>query len=344
MPKNHEVIATEEAFCTPEIYRRTKELASQAGIPRSLKLLAKTVFGQSKQSAYLRESLLDLGDGRLNHMQEQGVDFQVISLTSPGVQALPADMASALAREANDILAEAVAKHPDRFAGLTAIYPLDVEGSVKEIERGASKLGMKGIIINSHTHGLYLDHPQFRDILAAAEAFSMPIYLHPREPSPGMEQPFIDYGLFFAGWGFAAETGLHAMRLIMSGRLDEFPDLKIILGHLGEGLPYWLRRIDNRYKLQASLGNANPIQNLPSYYFTRNFWITTSGMEDPAALRLCLENVSHDRIMFAGDFPYEDPRGSAEMVKTTVSDAALLSKIFSTTARDIFNLNREQEA
>ncbi len=339
MLKNHQTIATEEAFCTPEIYRRTKELASETGIPRSLELMAKTVFGTSSQSAYLRERLLDLGEGRLNEMREHLIDFQVISLTSPGVQALPAGIATALAREANDILAEAVAHYPDKFAGLTAIYPLDVEESVKEIERGATKLGMKGIIINSHTHGLYLDHPRFRKILAAAEAFAMPIYLHPREPSPGMELPFIDYGLFFAGWGFAAETGLHAMRIIMSGRLDEFPGLKIILGHLGEGLPYWLKRIDNRYKLQASLGNANPIQHLPSYYFNRNFWITTSGMEDPAALRLCLENVPHDRIMFAGDFPYEDPRGSAAMVKKTVFDAALLAKIFSGTARDLFNLH-----
>lgn len=342
MPDKIEVIATEEAFCTPEVYKRTKELVGQPGLPRSLELMAKTVFGESPQSAYLKERLLDLGEGRLEEMRKHGVDRQVISLTSPGVQALPADVAVGLAREANDILAEAIANHPSKFAGLTAVYPLDVMEAAREVERGATQLGLKGVIVNSHTAGHYLDDPRFRDFLAAAEAYSMPIYLHPREPSPGMEQPYVDYGLFFAGWGFAAETGLHAMRLIMSGRLDEFPGLRIILGHLGEGLPYWMKRIDNRYKLQASLGNGNPIKELPSFYFNRNFWITTSGMEDPAALRLCLENVSSDRIMFAGDFPYEDPRGSAEMVRSTVTDPALLHRIFEGTATGLFGLNREQ--
>jgi 2,3-dihydroxybenzoate decarboxylase len=165
--------------------------------------------------------------------------------------------------------------------------------------------GIKGVIVNSHTRGEYLDAPKFAPILEAAQALGLPLYLHPREPSPAMVRPYLDYGLYFAGWGFAAEAGLHAMRLIMSGTFDRFPKLKLVLGHMGEAIPFWLQRIDNRYALQLKIGAAPKLDKMPSDYFRENFVITTSGVCSAAALDLSLKVLGASRILFAADYPYE---------------------------------------
>ena len=220
-----------------------------------------------------------------------------------------------MAAEANDILAEAVRAHPTRFAGLAAVAPQDPNSVVRELER-AKALGLKGFLINSHTRGEYLDLPKFAPIFEAAQALDMPLYLHPREPSPSSVTPYLDHGLFFAAWGFAAETSLHAMRLIMSGLFDRYPRLRIALGHMGEGMPFWLSRIDNRYKGQVLMGVNKRLARLPSEYFRDNFVITTSGMMDDAALRLAISVLGVERIQFAGDFPYEDVRAGVDFLRT----------------------------
>lgn len=333
-------IAVEEAFCTEAIYDACKAMLSQPGVPLALQKMAATVYGESGGSAMLKRHLLDLGDGRIAHMDETGIDVQVVSLTSPGVQALPADRAAALAAEANDELAEAVRRYKGRLYGLTAVAPHAPEKAAQEIDRG-KKLGMRGVLINSHTHGAYLDEPQFRPVLEAAASLDQPIYLHPREPGPAMEKPYLDYGLYFASWGFAAETGLHAMRLIMSGVFDRLPNLRIVLGHLGEGIPYWLERIDNRYALQVKIGGVQKLARLPSEYFLDNFIVTTSGMNYATPLRLCLDMLGADRVLFAADHPYESSAEATAFYETFDLPDEDREKIMHRNAERIFGLDAE---
>jgi 5-carboxyvanillate decarboxylase len=263
-----------------------------------------------------RARLVDL-DARLKEMDALGQDMAVLSLNPPGVQPYPAADAVPLAREFNDALAAIVRRHPGRFGGLATVAPQDPVAAAAEIERAMGPLDLNGIMINSHTGGRYLDEPEFAPLLAAAEAHRAPIYLHPRAPS--MLDAYRDYGMPGAIWGFQAEAGLHAMRLILSGTLDRYPELTVVLGHLGEGIPYWLRRIDNRHAFAArTAGAATPMPRLsltPSEYFRRNFVITTSGIDDPDVLGLALSAVGADKIMFAIDFPYEDPAAAVAFLR-----------------------------
>jgi 2,3-dihydroxybenzoate decarboxylase len=246
--------------------------------------------------------------------------------------------ASALSTHANDVLAEAVRRYPDRFAGLATVAPQHPQGAARELQRAAGELGMKGFLVNSHTHGEYLDDGKYWPIFEAAQALSMPMYLHPREPAPAMIAPMLDYGLYFAGWGFAVETATHALRLIMSGLFDAFPRLKIILGHMGEGLPFWLQRIDNRYLLQVQIGALKPLARLPSEYFLENFLITTSGVMSAPALRLCMEVVGVDRILFAADYPYESVEESVQFMDSVEITSVQRQAIYASNAERVFNL------
>jgi 2,3-dihydroxybenzoate decarboxylase len=153
-----------------------------------------------------------------------------------------------------------------------------------------------------------------------------------------MVTPYLDYGLYFAGWGFAAETGLHAMRLIMCGLFDKFPRLTIILGHMGEGLPFWLQRIDNRYLLQVTIGAVKKLPRLPSEYFLENFFITTSGVTSAPALRLSLDVLGVDRIMFAADYPYESMKEGVEFMDKVNITEEERQKIYSLNAKRVFKL------
>jgi 5-carboxyvanillate decarboxylase len=298
-------IAIEEAFVTAEIAAEWKKVLAGHDVEPGFAKMGESVLAETPGNALLHSRLLDIGKGRIAHMDEIGIDMQVLSLTSPGVQVFAADLATRLAAEANDVLADAVRACPARLAGLGAIAPQDPRAAAHEIHRIGS-LGLRGLIVNSHTFGEYLDAPRYAPIFEAMEATGLPMYLHPREPAPSLVKPFLDYGLYFAGWGFAVETGLHAMRLIMSGTFARYPRLKIILGHMGEGIPFWLQRIDNRYLLQVKIGAVTKLPRLPSEYFLDNFVITTAGVTSMPALRLSLDVLGAERILFAADFPYED--------------------------------------
>ncbi|ATE67359.1 amidohydrolase family protein [Rhizorhabdus dicambivorans] len=298
-------IAIEEAFVTSEIVAEWKKILKSGKCEPGFRKMGETIFAENPGNSVLHARLLDIGPSRIAHMDSVGIAMQVLSMTSPGVQVFDPALASRLASDANDALAQAICSHPDRFAGLGAVAPQDPAAAAREIERVRS-LGLHGLIINSHTFGEYLDLPKYRPIFEAAQAADLPIYLHPREPGPSLVAPFLDYGLYFAGWGFAVETGLHAMRLIMSGTFERFPKLKIILGHMGEGIPFWLQRIDNRYLLQVKIGAVEKLPRLPSEYFLDNFVITTAGVTSMPALRLSLDVLGVDRILFAADYPYED--------------------------------------
>ncbi len=249
-------IATEEAFATPELFERYRAILSDGSVsdPGFSSLMGFYLTSPAPGIVAVRERMLDLGDRRLGDMDATGIAKQILSVTSPGVQIFDADTAVALARSINDQLSEAVKAHPSRFAGLAAIAPQNPAEAAKELERGVKTLGLKGAIVNSHTRGEYLDDPKYWAIFEAAESLNVPIYIHPGTPPPAMIGPFLERGLDGAIYGFAVETGLHLLRIIVSGALDRFPGLRLVAGHLGEGLPYWLFRIDFMHRRMVAAG------------------------------------------------------------------------------------------
>ena len=331
-------IAIEEAFVTEEIAREWDRALASTFVEPGFRLLGETILGNSPAAREVHAQLVDLDQGRIANMDACGIDLAVLSITSPGVQVFDAVTASALSIHANDVLADAVRRHPTRFAGLATVAPNHPQGAVAELQRAAGSLGMKGFLINSHTQGEYLDDRKYWPLFEAAQALELPLYLHPREPAPSMITPMLDYGLYFAGWGFAVETATHALRLIMSGLFDAFPRLTVILGHMGEGLPFWLKRLDNRYLLQVKIGAVKPLQRLPSEYFLDNFLITTSGMNCAPALRLCLEVMGEKRILFAADYPYESVEDSVQFMDSVAITDSQRRAIYAGNAEKLFRL------
>jgi 5-carboxyvanillate decarboxylase len=331
-------IAVEEAFVTREIADEWAKVLAGKEVEPGFRLMGQSILGSSPGARAVHKRLFDLGEDRIAHMDVTGIDMQVLSLTSPGVQVFDSGMGTALARHSNDVLVDAIKRYPNRFAGLAAIAPQDPTAAVGELTRVSKLAGIKGFIVNSHTHGEYLDLQKFWPIFEAAESLNLPCYLHPREPSPTMLAPFVDYGLFFAGWGFAAETGLHAMRIIMCGVLDRYPRPKIILGHMGEGIPFWMQRIDNRYQLQVKLGSVKKMAKLPSEYFLDNFVITTSGVCSPPALKLSVEVLGVDRILFAADYPYESVEEAVSFMDGVELSEDARSQIYWKNAARIFRM------
>jgi len=336
-------IATEEAFATREIIQAYRDLlkrndSQDIGFNS---LMGYYLNNPSDRTRAVSERLQDLGARRIADMDATGIDVQILSLTSPGVQIFDADTAVRLARAANDELAAAVAAHPNRYAGLAAVAPQNPAAAAAELERGVRKLGLKGAIINSHTQGEYLDDPRFWDILAAAEALDVPIYLHPNTPSNGMIKPFMDRGLDGAVFGFAVETGLHALRLVVSGVFDRFPNLKVVLGHLGEGLPYWLFRIDfmhgasvrsGRYATQPKLNRK------ASEYLREDFYYTTSGMAWTPPIRYVQSVMGMDRLMYAMDYPYQFVPEEVSVTDNLPISYEDLKAFYQTNAERVFKL------
>jgi 5-carboxyvanillate decarboxylase len=331
-------IAVEEAFLTEDIAREWSKVLAGASVEPGFRMMGDTMLGQSPGARRVHEQLIDVGAGRIALMDATGIDMQILSMTAPGVQVFDPATATRLARESNDVLVEAIKGHPTRLAGLAAVAPQNPKDAAAELARVAGLSGIKGLIINSHTGGEYLDAAKYWPIFEAAEALGLPLYLHPREPSPSMIGPYLEYGLYFAGWGFAAEAGLHAMRLIMSGVFERFPRLQIILGHMGEAIPFWLQRIDNRYLLQVKIGAVTKLARLPSEYFLQNFVITTSGVCSEPALKLSLDVLGVERILFAADYPYESVEEAVSfMDRADLSDDAR-RRIYWQNAARIFHL------
>jgi 2,3-dihydroxybenzoate decarboxylase len=302
-------IATEEAFIPPELHKMYRQLVASGGVndPGFNSLVGYYFTHPSERARNVSERLQDLGVRRLADMDAAGIDMQIISLTSPGVQVLKPDVAVEMARLANDQLAEAIRRHPTRFAGLIAVAPQNPAEAAKEIERGAT-LGLRGVIINSHTLGEYLDNPKFWPIFEAAEAHGLPVYLHPNTPPAKMIEPFLESGLDGAMYGFAVETGLHALRLITQGVFDRFPKLTLILGHLGEALPFWLFRLDYMHRgtvMSKRYDFMKPLQKKISDYLRENVYYTTSGMAWEPAISFTQSVIGMDRVMYAMDYPYQ---------------------------------------
>jgi 5-carboxyvanillate decarboxylase len=332
-------IATEEAFSVPEMFAALQEWVAEAGPDEPDQDFLSFLFGQDLPGLQrVRRQLLDLEDERLRIMDGNGVDVHLLSLTAPGVQTLADDRAVALATLVNDRLAAVIGRHPDRFAGLAAIAPQAPAAAAAEIERAVRDLKLNGVVINSHTRNEYLDDEKYWPIFEAAEDLGAPIYIHPRSPSAQMAQPYKRFGLETGIYGFQAETGLHGIRLICSGVFDRFPDLRIVLGHLGEGIPFWLYRVDYMHPVRSSHNTRPKLELKPSEYFARNFMITTSGMNWHPALRFCIEAVSADNIMWAIDYPYQLTETAVEFMNDAPIPDEHKHKIFHRNAERVFGI------
>jgi predicted TIM-barrel fold metal-dependent hydrolase len=294
------IIAIEEHFVLP---REEVPPGAQRGNDRE-KLLGLDMAAE----------LLDLGRRRIAAMDAAGIDLQVLSHNQPGCQALAASEAIPLAKEVNDHLFEAVKAHPGRFAGFAALPTADPAAAAKELERAVTKLGFKGAMINGHTRGSFLDEKRFWCIFECAQALGMPVYLHPRMPHPAaMKAYFEGYEeLALAAWGFGIDTGVHFLRLVFAGVCDAFPDLKFILGHLGEGLPFMLYRLNDQTRLAAA---RRGLKKTPAQYLTENVVVTCSGNFSAPAFICTVMALGIDNVLFSVDWPYESNAGAVDFLR-----------------------------
>jgi predicted TIM-barrel fold metal-dependent hydrolase len=296
------VIALEEHFWTPAI-------AEAIGALRNPLATA---------DSPLVANLADLGERRLAAMDAAGIDLQVISHTTPGVQHLDPATAVPLAREANDVLARAVHEHPDRFAGFATLPTSAPEEAADELERAVSELGLKGAMVNGHTSGRFLDDPDFDVLLERFERLDVTLYLHPTEPTPEIRAAYFEgyapaatWFLSSAAWGWHAETGLHVLRMVLGGVFDRHPRLKLVIGHTGEMLPFMLARIDDNLPPRIT-----GLDRLPSEYILENVHITTSGLFTVPPLLCALMVFGIDRVMFSIDWPYAPNEDGRRLLDT----------------------------
>lgn len=300
-------IALEEAFSVPELEDR--QPSPWLGFR----------FSQRHIADWARK-LPDFTEFRLPEMDAAGIDVQVLSLTVPGLQS-DADERTARddARLANDYLAQIVARHPDRFRGFAALPMQDPGAAAAELGRCVRELGFCGALVNDHFQGHYLDEPRYDEVWAALEELAVPLYLHPGAP-PADHWKVLDGcpELYGATWSWAAETGGHALRVLYGGVFDRHPGTTLILGHMGEFLPFMRSRLDSRY---LTLDLDTPLQRMPSAYIGSNVVITTSGVFSPAALTGAVLEIGADAVMFSVDYPYESSHEAvAGLERTTLSD------------------------
>jgi predicted TIM-barrel fold metal-dependent hydrolase len=281
-----------------------------------------------------QERLFDLDKLRLEEMDAAGIDVQIISHIAPGVQNLGPAAAIELARHANDTLQSAIARHPDRFAGFAELPTPDPAAAAKELERTVKEYGFKGAVISGLCHGHFMDERQFWPILEKANELRVPIYIHPSTPHPAVVEAYYkDYPtLARAGWGFGIETSTHAVRLIMSGALDEYPNLKFILGHMGEGVPFWMWRADR------TLTRDGGLKRRFRDYFLDHFVVTTSGNFSASALSCCLSELGVDKILFAVDWPMQSNLDARRFVDSAPISDAERKAILGENAQRIFAL------
>jgi 5-carboxyvanillate decarboxylase len=339
---NYRRIATEEAFAPPgmiEIYRHI--LAKSDADAGFRGLMGFYMSSSSERACHIMSSLTDMDQLRLRHMDDAGIDMQVLAITSPGVQVMDTPTAVSYSREANDYLADAIRRHPTRFAGMIAVAPQDPLAAAKEIERGVTQLGMNAVVINSHTKGEYLSDTKFWDIFAAAEEHDTPIYLHPNALPAQMFELFHNAGLDGAIYGFGVETGFHALRIITAGVFDRFPKLRMILGHMGEALPFWAYRLDYMHGATVRskrYESIQPLQRKPSEYLRENFYITNSGVGWEPAIKFSQEVLGVDRVLYAMDYPYQYAPEEVTALDNMNMSLEDKKRFFQTNAEHVFKL------
>jgi 2,3-dihydroxybenzoate decarboxylase len=301
-----QTIALEEHYLDPEVSRHFAEPGPEARAPA------------------LKERLYDTGALRIKEMDEAGIDVQVLSHGAPATQRLTGELAVKVAREANDRLRETVRNSSGRFEGFAVLPTAEPAAAADELERAVTKLGFKGAMIHGLTgptgSGRFIDEKPFWPIFERARALDVPLYMHPAVPHPAVVEAYYkdyirDYpGFLTAGWGFTVETATQGIRLVLSGVFDRYPGLKIILGHLGESLPFSLWRIDMGIAKQG--GRATPFRDT----FRSHFWVTTSGNFSTPALLCCVMELGADRILFSVDYPFvPNPPGTKWMADVPFS-------------------------
>jgi predicted TIM-barrel fold metal-dependent hydrolase len=315
------IIALEEHYWDPEVAKHFDS------------------FGPEMRNPALKERLHDLGALRIKEMDEAGIDVQVLSHGAPATQRLDAATAVPVAKTANDRLHEAIKKYPERLEAFAVLPTADPKAAADELERAVTKLGFKGAMLHGlDKQGRFLDLKEFWPIYERAEKLDVPIYLHPAVPHKAVVDAYYrDYlekypGLLTAAWGFTVETATQGIRMVLSGVFDEYPGLKIILGHLGEGLPFSLWRID--MALQRPGNRATPFRDT----FREHVWITTSGNFSTPALICCVLEMGVDRILFSVDYPFvTNPPGVKWMQDVPLSPLDR-EKILSGNARRLLKL------
>ncbi|MDF2810857.1 MAG: o-pyrocatechuate decarboxylase [Microvirga sp.] len=303
-------IALEEHFTTPE--------------------LAKNYVARPTQSdalfADVERRLADFDELRLEMMDKTGIEMMVLSVTTPGVQGVSDSReAIRLARSANDFLAREVQKRPDRYAGFAHLAMQDAEVAAAELERSVRELGFRGALINGQTNGHYLDEDQYVPFWERVQELDVPIYLHPGKmadhPAMFAHRPELDGPI----WAWTAETAAHALRLVFGGTLTRFPKVRVILGHMGETLPFLLWRLDSRREFD--LGERLAPDALPSAIIKRNIAITSSGVCDAGPLLAAIGALGEDNVMFSVDYPYEDPQVAADFIESAPIGEKVRAKV-----------------
>jgi predicted TIM-barrel fold metal-dependent hydrolase len=286
------IITLEEHFTTPEFLAATRKAW------RGDAVLGMWGANQDK--------LLDVGKGRIADMDAAGIDLQVLSLSGIGIDKLDPATATSLARDTNDKLADAVRAHPDRFAAFAALALQEPEKAALEFERCVCQLGFKGALVNGTCNAQFLDHSRFTPLFETAQALNVPIYLHPALPPNAVKETYfgglpgnLGFLLSTGGWGWHVETGMHCLRMIVSGLFDRLPKLRIIIGHMGEALPFYVARAEDF--MGAS---ANHLQRPITQYFEEHFYITTSGCFTLPPFLCAMQVVGADRILYSVDYPF----------------------------------------
>ena len=321
-PSKQRVIAIEEHYWDREVAATFGPTDSVRGAPG------------------IAERLYDYSELRIKEMDEAGIQMQVLSHGAPSTQRGDAETTVKLAQGANDRLYNIVGAHPDRFAAFACLPTPNPPAAADELERCVVKLGFKGAMVHGLTNGVFFDDKRFWPIFERAQELDVPLYLHPATPHPAVVEVYYkDYlqdfpSLLNAAWGFTVETATLGIRLVLSGVFDAYPEVKIILGHLGESLPFSLWRIDHALSRQGNRDTSFSFRD----YFCKHFWITTSGNFSNPALLCCVMEMGVDRILFSVDYPYVMNQPAADWIPTIPLSAEDKTKILSGNAERLLRL------
>jgi predicted TIM-barrel fold metal-dependent hydrolase len=301
--------------------------------------LVERVWSTSDAPEAITAKLVDVGNERMRVMDEAGIGTQILSVVAPGSQQVPTEHAVDLARQLNDRCADAVSAHPDRFNALASLPTQDPAAAIVEAKRAITELGFCGVVLNGHTQGRFLDAPEFDELLGAIAELDVPIYLHPTYPPPGVADVYFGglpgptaRALGTAAWGWHAETGLHVLRLAATGVFARHPKLQIVVGHMGENLPFSLMRAD------AVLGRTNPDAPSVADVVREHVHITICGYTTTPPLLCALQVFGADRIMFSSDYPFGDPVEHAKFLADAPISPADRDKIGYQNAQQLFRL------
>ena len=283
---------------------------------------SKVFAGESASWDEFTDDILDLDDKRITYMDKAGIELAILSLNAPAIQSiLDTDVAIETSRKANDTLAEAIKRHPGRYLALAALPMQNPEAASAELRRCVNELGFKGALVNGFTQrdhansAFYYDIPEYRDFWQVVSDLDVPFYLHPRMQLPEQSQMYDGHPwLRSSPWGFAVETATHALRLCGSGLFDDFPNLKIVIGHQGEGIPFGLWRVDARMRFSPrGYRGKRPLGD----YFLEHFHVTVSGNYNDATFRCAVDVLGVDRMYFSSDYPFERMQDASDWFDNT---------------------------